>query len=168
MQIIYERKTETFLFFLRGIFSNFQRTSFIYKGHKFANTEQAFMWCKATFFKDDITAEKILKEKNPAAAKKLGREVSNYIDSKWDKVRESYMYEVNKCKYSQNKELKDQLLKTKNLILVEVNPRDRIWGIGLSADDDRILNTNNWKGKNLLGKVLMQIRKELASEETNY
>jgi ribA/ribD-fused uncharacterized protein len=75
------------------------------------------------------------------------------------------MYEVNKCKYSQNKELKDELLKTKNLILVEVNPRDRIWGIGLGADDDRILNTNSWKGKNLLGKVLMQVRKELTSEE---
>lgn len=42
--IIHERLTNTHLFFLRGVFSNFQHCpSLIIDGIKFANTEQAFM-----------------------------------------------------------------------------------------------------------------------------
>ena len=40
------------------------------------------------------------------------------------------------------------------------NPRnDRVWGIGLYASDDRVLDEDKWKGRNLLGNVLMDIRK---------
>ena len=43
----------------------------------------------------------------------------------------------------------------------ETNPRDVRWGIGLSADNDRVLDESQWQGENLLGKVLMEVRKEL-------
>ena len=43
----------------------------------------------------------------------------------------------------------------------EVNPTDTRWGIGLSAEDDRVLDESQWQGENLLGKVLMQVRQEL-------
>ena len=50
--IISERETDTHLYFLRGVLSNFEKCYIKHKGHLFATTEQAFMWEKAIFFND--------------------------------------------------------------------------------------------------------------------
>lgn len=159
--IISERETDTHLYFLRGVLSNFEKCYIKYKGHLFATTEQAFMWEKAVFFNDHESASKILREENPAKAKKLGREVKNFDDSKWSKVCYEIMYLINYEKYFQNTRLKNILLNTGDKILVEANPRDTRWAIGLSAEDDRVLDESQWQGENLLGKVLMELRKDL-------
>ena len=159
--IISERETDTHLYFLRGVLSNFEKCYIKYKGHLFATTEQAFMWEKAIFFNDHESASKILKEENPAKAKKLGREVKNFDDSKWSKVCYEIMYKINYEKYFQNTRLKNILLNTGDKMIIEANPRDTRWAIGLSAEDDRVLDESQWQGENLLGKVLMQIRDEL-------
>jgi len=46
-------------------------------------------------------------------------------------------------------------------IFVEASPYDKIWGVGLSPDDDRVLDINKWNGQNLLGKCIMQARDEI-------
>jgi predicted NAD-dependent protein-ADP-ribosyltransferase YbiA (DUF1768 family) len=43
-------------------------------------------------------------------------------------------------------------------ILVEASPDDRIWWIGLAADNPNIENPHCWKGSNLLGFALMEVR----------
>ena len=160
--IISERETDTHLYFLRGVLSNFEKCYIKYKGHLFATTEQAFMWEKAVFFNDHESASKILKEENPAKAKKLGREVKNFDDSKWSKVCYEIMYLINYEKYFQNTRLKNILLNTGDKILVEANGApDNRWSCGLYADNDKILNESNWTGTNYLGQILMQIRQEL-------
>ncbi len=159
--IISERETDTHLYFLRGVLSNFEKCYIKYKGHLFATTEQAFMWEKAVFFNDHESASKILREENPAKAKKLGREVKNFDDSKWSKVCYEIMYLINYEKYFQNTRLKNILLNTGDKMIIEANPKDTRWGIGLSAEDDRVLDESQWQGENLLGKVLMQVRDEL-------
>ena len=159
--IISERETETHLYFLRGVLSNFEKCYIKYKGHLFATTEQAFMWEKAVFFNDHESASKILREENPAKAKKLGREVKNFDDSKWSKVCYEIMYLINYEKYFQNTRLKNILLNTGDKMIIEANPKDTRWGVGLSAEDDRVLDESQWQGENLLGKVLMQVRQEL-------
>ncbi len=159
--IISERETDTHLYFLRGVLSNFEKCYIKYKGHLFATTEQAFMWEKAIFFNDHESASKILKEENPAKAKKLGREVKNFDDSKWSKVCYEIMYKINYEKYFQNTRLKNILLNTGDKMIIEANPKDTRWGVGLSAEDDRVLDESQWQGENLLGKVLMQVRDEL-------
>jgi ribA/ribD-fused uncharacterized protein len=159
--IISERETDTHLYFLRGVLSNFEKCYIKYKGHLFATTEQAFMWEKAVFFNDHESASKILREENPAKAKKLGREVKNFDDSKWSKVCYEIMYLINYEKYFQNTRLKNILLNTGDKMIIEANPKDTRWGIGLSAEDDRVLDESQWQGENLLGKVLMELRKDL-------
>lgn len=67
----------------------------------------------------------------------------------------------NIAKFSQYPELKTYLLGTGDRILVEASPVDKIWGVGLAKDDDKIHNPNNWQGLNLLGFALMQVRDEL-------
>lgn len=159
---ISELETSTHVYFLRGVFSNFTSTPMMqYKGHSFHTTEQAFMWAKANGFHDRETARKILAEKNPAKAKVLGREVKPFSHIYWDLNKEFLMYEVNLAKYSQFDDYKAVLLSTGEKQLVEVNGKDTIWGIGLYANDPRVLDEKQWRGQNLLGKVLMRVREEL-------
>lgn len=59
-------------------------------------------------------------------------------------------------------ELRQILLGTGDRIIVEASPYDRIWGVGLSENDDD-LYAGNWKGQNLLGKALMEVREKLKN-----
>lgn len=159
--------TATHLFFYKTkeSYSNFYKTSFSYKGHTFETSEQAFMWCKAIHFNDMNTANALLEMgDDPMGAKMLGRMVQGYDEYTWDSVREQYMYEVCLEKYKQNADIRQQILDTGDLHLVEASPTDKIWGIGLDEKSPDIYIESKWKGRNLLGKVLMQVREQIKSE----
>jgi ribA/ribD-fused uncharacterized protein len=155
------KKTDTHIFFLKEWLSNFKSCTIVSNNNTFSNTEQMFMYHKALFFEDFEIADEILKTPIPYEAKALGRLVKGYSDDDWSKVRYDVMFQVNLCKYTQNPELKEKLLATDNKILVEVNPRDNIWGIGMDEDNPDIYDETKWRGLNLLGKVLMEVRDEL-------
>jgi ribA/ribD-fused uncharacterized protein len=159
--ILSERETQTHLYFLRGVFSNFQTCNIRYKNLLFKTTEHAFMWEKANHFGDTQAAQEILNAKTPADAKAIGRRVKNFDRAEWDKVCDKYMLAVNIAKYEQNPQLAKYLLSTGVKTLVETNGKDNIWGIGLYASDDRVLNESKWLGQNRLGKVLMRVRQIL-------
>lgn len=148
-------------FFWGGPFSNWAPAKFTYKDKQFSNSEQAFMWEKAITFGDDEIAEKILIESNPAVAKSLGRMVKNFSESEWVKVRYQIMVDVNIAKFSQNESLKQVLLNNQNF--VEASPEDNIWGIGMDQNTQGVNDPNNWKGLNLLGKALDDVRSTLLT-----
>lgn len=50
------------------------------------------------------------------------------------------------------------LLDTGDRVIVEGSPYDPIWGVKLAWDSNEILDERNWKGSNLLGKALMEVR----------
>lgn len=159
------KKNDTHYFFYTNHYSNFHNCRFTYKGHEFTNSEQAFMWCKAVFFKDQEAANGLLQMANdPMSAKMLGRLVRNYNDEEWSKVRYQFMYEVCLEKFRQNEYLKKDILETGDLCFVEASPTDRIWGIGLDEKDPAIYIESKWRGQNLLGKVLNDVRKTLKEE----
>jgi ribA/ribD-fused uncharacterized protein len=159
-----ERITDKYVFFWNSELSNWFPTKFRYKNITFFNSEQAFMWEKAIFFGDTATAALILKTPSPNQCKKLGRQIKNFNTDVW--LREGYeiMIAVNMAKFSQNSRLKAILLSTGDKILVESSPYDKIWGIGLHHDDDKVLDERNWKGMNLLGKSLMEVRNNLKNK----
>jgi len=64
-------------------------------------------------------------------------------------------------KFSQDTDLKKYLLQTEEKIIVEASPADAIWGIGMATDNPQINNPKNWKGENLLGYALMEVRNQL-------
>lgn len=64
--------------------------------------------------------------------------------------------------------IKNILISTKDSILVEASPYDKIWGIGMSANNENIENPLLWRGLNLLGFALMEVRDELIRVCQNY
>jgi len=73
------------------------------------------------------------------------------------------MLKGNIAKFSHNIKLKQYLLGTKNRTLVQVNPVNRIWGIGLSQESEKCKNPLEWKGLSLLEFTLMQVREQIEN-----
>ena len=71
------------------------------------------------------------------------------------------MYEVVTAKFTQNENLKAKLRSTANKTLVECNPNDPFWGIGLGLGNPNIWDQGKWKGTNKLGEILGRIREEM-------
>ena len=68
----------------------------------------------------------------------------------------------NLYKFMDNEGLKLFLLSTRDKILVEASPYDTIWGIGMKEEPD-CHNIRLWKGENLLGFALMEVRGKLSN-----
>lgn len=107
--------------------------------------------------------EKILAAKHPKQAKDFGRLIRGFQEDIWLKNRFNIVMRANQAKFSQNEELKKFLMQTKKRILVEASPVDKIWGIGMAADNKNVENPLYWKGLNLLGFALMAVRDELEN-----
>ena len=75
------------------------------------------------------------------------------------------MLDVNMAKYEQNPTLAGKLVGRRyaGRTFVESSPVDNIWGVGLSQDDPAIDDERNWTGRNLLGKVITEVRDHLVS-----
>ena len=142
-------------------FSQWWLSSFKVEKVTYKTAEHWMMAKKAELFKDWEILEKILYVDSPAEAKKLGREVRNYDDKIWLENRYEIVKEGNLHKFSQNADLKTFLLNTKERVLVEASPVDPIWGIGMASDHKDVMNLEKWKGLNLLGFALMEVRDEL-------
>lgn len=147
--------------------SNWTRSPFTLNKIRYSCVEQFMMAQKAITFGDTKTLSKIMKADHPRDQKALGREVKNYNDSKWSKVRYQIVVDGSLAKYRQNSDLKEKLLETNDLILVEASPADKIWGIGMDEDHPNATRPSSWKGLNLLGKALMETRFIIKSERSS-
>lgn len=84
----------------------------------------------------------------------MGRDRSRPLRSDWEKVKDDVMREAVRAKFTQNEHLKKTLLSTGDAALVEHTVNDSYWGDG-----------GNGKGKNMLGKILMEIREEIKNDK---
>lgn len=137
---------------------------FTVDGERFASAEHYMMWRKALLFGDPGTAELIVAAPHPHRAKALGRQVPGFDQHAWERERFGIVVEGSVAKFGQHPELRDFLLATGERVLVEASPTDRIWGIGLAADDERAADPGTWRGQNLLGFALMRAREILRDD----
>lgn len=135
---------------------------------KYTCAEQYMMAMKARLFEDNEMEEQIMQTSDPKIMKALGKKIKKFDQTIWDKVKYSIVLNGNYYKFSQNNEMRDFLLSTGEKILVEASPLDTIWGIGLSENNVKAQNPNTWRGKNLLGFALMEVRDELKKLYQNY
>lgn len=128
--------------------SNFYPAPIEYEGIRYQNNEAAFQAQKA----EDMEIRLKFKDLPPDKAKRLGRSVKLRPD--WEACKAIVMYEIVKAKFTQNEELGKMLVSTGDAHLEEGNT----WG-------DTTWGTVNGVGSNMLGKILMEVRAELAAEQ---
>ena len=123
------------------------------------------MFCKARTMGDTATAQLIMAADTPAECKRLGRCVSPYDDDKWNAVCLGVMEDILMAKFGQNPKLRRILLDTGTRTIVEAAPQDRKWGVGLNVAD--VLAGRKWRGSNLLGQALMNVRARLSAQDAD-
>lgn len=148
----------------RGCLSQWWPAPFMVDGRSFTTAEHYMMWCKAMLFDDTDSAEAILRAPHPKQAKDLGRGVRGFDPQRWEKHRYGIVVAGSVAKFGQHSDLRAFLLGTGERVLVEASPVDRVWGIGLTADDPRSSQPDRWAGLNLLGFALAEARAVLASK----
>jgi ribA/ribD-fused uncharacterized protein len=159
--IPYPEEKFTFFFRTASPFSNWHPSPFQVNGIYYCCSEQFMMAEKARLFNDNETLSKIMATNSPREHKAYGREVKNFDKDKWETVAKDLVYKGCYAKFTQNPDLKKALLATEGTTLVETNPKDPLWGIGLSEDDPRAQDRSTWQGKNWLGEILTSVRDHL-------
>ena len=144
--------------------SNMYEAPIQVEGIKFPTVEHYFQWSKAKLFGDAATQDKILKTASPKSAKALGKKVKPFVPEQWDEKKDSAMRTAVKAKFMQHPDLLAKLRETGNRPLAEADPRGKYWGIGTSADTSKAKDPARWPGKNMMGKILEELRSELKEE----
>lgn len=144
-------------------FSQWWPAPFVVDDVRFATAEHYMMWRKARLFGDDEVAAQVLTAVHPKQAKDFGRRVRGFDEETWVAHRYGIVAEGTAAKFAQHAELRQFLVGTGARVLVEASPVDRVWGIGLSADDPRAEKPRAWRGLNLLGFALADVRAQLGS-----
>lgn len=131
-----------------GVFSNFDRKHPItLKGKIWPSTEHYF---QAQKFVDTIYEETVRNTRTPRDAAAMGRDRTLPLRADWETVKDDVMREAIRAKFTQYPDLRCILIETGDATLIEHTTNDNYWGDG-----------GDGSGKNMLGKILMEIREEL-------
>ncbi|MFI0736512.1 NADAR family protein [Streptomyces sp. NPDC021100] len=145
-----------------GCFSQWWPSPFTVDGTVYATAEHWMMAGKARLFGDAEAEARVLAAAHPKQAKDAGRTVRGFDEEEWRRHRFELVVEGGVHKFGHHPELREYLLGTGSRVLVEASPLDRVWGMGLTADDERAADPARWNGLNLLGFALMEARQRLA------
>ena len=110
--------------------SNFHRCSFTVDNIKYHSAEQFIQREKAIYFKDSMTAQKILDAKTPIECKQLSQEIGNFDNQRWKEVAKEISFKGIHAKFQQNQNLCNILLCRGTLTLVE-SSYNSFWGTGI-------------------------------------
>lgn len=138
-----------------GPFSNLYRRAIVFEDVEFATSEHAYQAGKAR--KPEVR-EWLMAAPTPALLAMAAHGLYVWdVSPDWSKVKFERMKNVLRAKFTQHPDLKELLLSTGDRRLVESatvdNAVNRLWG------------EVNGVGKNMLGKLLMEIRGELRAQE---
>jgi len=135
------------------MFDSFAATSLIWRGMLFPTLEHAYQAAK---FEDESLVEKIRQARSPYEAKKIARHEENKdkVYNDWSVRKIAIMKELIQHKVDQHAFVRELLIATANLELVESSPFDAFWGVGKEGN-----------GKNMTGILWMECRTELFSKK---
>lgn len=119
-----------------------------------ANTEILYQACRFPLFPK--IQEEIISQSNPMEAKEISRKYIQYSRQDWEVVKFDIMRWCLQIKLLQNfRKFSDLLLSTDDTPIVEFSMKDNVWG-AIPVNKDLL------KGKNALGRLLMEIRESYA------
>ncbi len=138
---------------------------FVIDGIKYPTAEHYMMAEKARLFGDQDMLKNILECKTPKDAKEFGRKVLNFDTAIWEKHCIEIVVTANLAKFSANHGFADWLITTAPKVMVEASMWDKIWGIGMVSSAPSARDPKHWRGRNLLGFALMEVRDKLAEDK---
>ena len=156
-------KTDKFIFFWGGTFSQWCPSPFTIDGVEYNCNEQYMMAKKALMFNDVEAYKNIMATRHPNEQKAFGRKVKGFDKDRWEKYCRKIVFDANYAKFTQNPEMKKELFDSGTREIVEASPEDKIWGIGLHESDKRCLDKSQWQGTNWLGEAIMEVREVLVN-----
>lgn len=130
-----------------GCFSNFSKHSFTLGGKPWQTVEHYF---QAQKFVGTPQEDAIRTAPDPMTAKRLGNSREYPLRSDWEAVKDTIMRDAVRAKFTQNEDIREILLGTRDELLIEAAYNDSYWGSGPDG-----------LGENKLGLTLMEIRNEL-------
>jgi ribA/ribD-fused uncharacterized protein len=133
-----------------GCFSNFSAHGIELKGVWWPTSEHYF---QAQKFAGTDHEEAVRRAKTPKQAAEMGRDRARPLRPDWEQVKDDIMREAVRQKFLKHKDIQQILLGTGDEELIEATSNDYYWGCG-----------TNGTGKNMLGKILMEVRAELRSQ----
>jgi ribA/ribD-fused uncharacterized protein len=137
-----------------GAFSNLFRRPILFEGERFATSEHAYQAGKPR----KAEVKKWLMDAPTPALLAMAAHGLYYWDVSpgWSRLKFDRMRKVLRAKFTQHDDLRDLLLSTGEVRLVESatvdNEVNRLWG------------EVNGQGRNMLGLLLMELRADLRSE----
>jgi ribA/ribD-fused uncharacterized protein len=142
----------------KGCLSQWWPAAFTVDGVTYATAEHWMMAGKARLFYDADGLAAVLAAKSPGAAKAAGRKVRGFDEKLWAEQRYGLVVAGNRAKFGQHPALRAFLVATGRRVLVEASPYDRVWGIGMAPGNPAVAHPAAWRGLNLLGFALMEVR----------
>jgi ribA/ribD-fused uncharacterized protein len=133
-----------------GCFSNFAAYPIHVNGKQWPTSEHYF---QAQKFAGTEHEEAVRLAKSPMIAARMGRDRSKPLRADWEAVKDDLMREAVRAKFRQHPELAKILLDTGGATLVEHTANDSYWGDG-----------GDGSGRNMLGRILMEVREELRRD----
>jgi len=130
------------------VLSNFSSFQLEWCGHKFPTVEHVYHWLK--FPDSDFLQQAICDAPSAHEAFRIAQASKDSRRADWDAVKVPLMLKLLRAKAGQHEYVRRKLLATGDRELIEDSWRDDVWGWGPNKD-----------GKNLLGKLWMQVRDEL-------
>ena len=146
-------------------FSNFYNSPFEVHGQLYRTSEQYYQYWKAAYFGDMNRALAIRNEPRPGKCKNLARSIRNFDQRAWHLVAPVIMKQAVVAKFRGNAVIRKKLLKSGDAILVDASPFDPFWGSGLDIFDDAHTEPEKWRGFNVLGNILMDVREMLRNDD---
>lgn len=159
-----EQRDEKTIAFLgpHSVFSNFHPSPFTDNSVKYSCAEQMIQAEKAALFKDKVSLEQIMLEKDPYRIKSLGNRVRNFDKEVWSRNSKSIVRRAVGAKFSQNSCLGNLIKCTGTLLIVEASP-DRYWGTGQHLRSKSALNRETWVSHGAMSEILAEVRSSLKS-----
>lgn len=142
--------------------SNMHPAKVVINGQNFLTSEHAYQYSKAVMCGRDDLAKSIKDSVNPKKAKYYGNKV---ITSKeWENNKKSIMRCIVLGKFTQNELLREKLLDTGRLPLMECST-NTYWGTGWRLDSPEWKKSSVYHGSNNLGTILSEVRELVGASD---
>ncbi|HAT68474.1 MAG: hypothetical protein A2481_01435 [Candidatus Yonathbacteria bacterium RIFOXYC2_FULL_47_9] len=130
------------------VFSNYSSFMLEWKGKLYPTSEHAYHSEK---FEDETLKEQLRNTRSAHDSQRFANEHKDERRKDWDDIKLEIMKEILKTKVSQHPYVMKKLVESGDKELVEDSWRDDFWGWGPNKD-----------GENHLGKLWMEVRRELV------